>query len=818
MIERMFGGVKTRRYIDIGGGLWHNEKTIVLTVNDGRKRMIRPYSLGNVMLKDAYCVNAFEKDVAYLKELDEERLLAGFYENAGLKNKKMRYGGWENMLIGGHTLGHYLTAAAQAYANALISPSDRKVLFDKIKTIIDGLLECQENSKGKPGFVFGAVVRDPENVELQFDLVEQNRTNIITEAWVPWYTMHKILDGVVNVYELTAYEPALKLGSGIGDWTYGRTSSWSEETHRTVLGIEYGGMNDALYQLYKNTGRAEHLAAAHAFDEDSLFKAVASGEKDILNNHHANTTIPKFLGALNRYLAVGEEAGEYLKYAERFWDMVVTRHTYITGGNSEWEHFGEDYVLDAERTNCNNETCNTYNMLKMSRLLFMVSGERKYADYYENTLINAILSSQNPQTGMTMYFQPMATGYYKVYGEPFDKFWCCTGSGMENFTKLNDSIYFKDGKDIYVNLFLSSELEDKELGIKLIQETALPLENRVCFTIMTKAETEAAIHIRIPSWAEGKSVHISSEGVSVINEEGEYLTVRGGFKDGDKLEVVFGMGVSAEGLPDCDNVFAFRYGPVVLSAGLGNKNMIDGTTGVNVTIPTNKIVESEYLTVAEGSISDFIGNIKEHLLRDGDTLRFILKGTDRELGFTPHYTKTRERYGIYWYFLDKDSDREEEMDRRKEEEKRRLNTLDVVQPGYGQYEMDTLHAMEDKGSVGSTEKGTSRMAAPGGGFGYHMKAVSGSRLLLELHLLREDNGKLLKVFAGDEQIFEGRLHYTGRKEEYVKTLTLPAEMVERQLEKRIVDGEEVSTLFISFKGGMYVGSARVYGFIYLIKD
>ena len=351
--------------------------------------MLHPYCPEQVKITNAYFDNALQKDVEYLKSLDTDRLLAGFYETAGLEMKKMRYGGWENMLIGGHTLGHYLTAAAQGYVNPGVSAEDKEALFDKIKALIDGLLECQAASKGRPGFVFGAVLTDPSNVELQFDYVEQNKTNIITEAWVPWYTMHKILDGVVNVYELTGYEPALKLGSGIGDWTYARTQTWSEETHATVLGIEYGGMNDALYELYKNTKKEEHLKAAHAFDEDRLFKAVYTGEKNVLNNHHANTTIPKFLGALNRYLTLGDEAAEYLEYVKVFWDMVVVRHTYITGGNSEWEHFGEDNVLDTERTNCNNETCNTYNMLKMSRKLFMITADKKYSDYYENTLINA---------------------------------------------------------------------------------------------------------------------------------------------------------------------------------------------------------------------------------------------------------------------------------------------------------------------------------------------------------------------------------------------------------------------------------------------
>lgn len=789
--------------------------------------MSRAYGLGDVLLRDAYCVNAFEKDVAYLKEFDVDRLLAGFYETAGLRMQKMRYPGWESMLIGGHTLGHYLTAAAQGYANAQLAndKESREILYGKIKALIDGLLECQRHSQGKPGFVFGAIIQDPSNVELQFDYVEQNKTNIITEAWVPWYTMHKILDGIVNAYELTSYAPALELASGIGDWTYGRTSSWSEETHRTVLGIEYGGMNDALYALYQHTHKEEHLKAAHAFDEEELFKKVRTGEKNVLNNRHANTTIPKFVGALNRYITLGDEAKEYLEYVEAFWSMVVERHTYVTGGNSEWEHFGEDYVLDAERTNCNNETCNTYNMLKMTRKLFMITGERKYAEYYERTLINAILSSQNPENGMTMYFQPMATGFYKTYGTPFDKFWCCTGSGMENFTKLNDSIYFKEDDGIVVNLFLSSEVTDQDLGIKLIQETDVPGSNVAKFTVrLADGAKENGVHakikIRRPEWSLGASFSVHANEDASSFEENSYFVAQAHWHDGDAIEATFDLRVTAAGLPDCDNVFAFTYGPVLLSADLGTENMIDGKTGVDVTIPTNKIVKSEYLTVLEGTKEDFIAKIDQRFERGSEPCTFTLKGTDQELTFSPHYLKTRERYGIYWYFLDEtgEDDSENLKKQRELEELRKASILDVVQPGYGQYEMDELHAMEDNGSIGVTNNGTSRHATPRGNFGYHMKAVSGEDLVLELHFLREDNGKLLRISIGDEEIFNKRLHYTGKKEEYAYELTVPKELIEKSLEHRTVAGEDVNTVFVKFQGGMFVESARLFGFIYLLKE
>lgn len=607
-------------------------------------QVIEPES---VLMLDAFCVNAFEKEIEYLKKIDIERLLAGFYENAGIASGKIRYGGWENSLIGGHTMGHFLTAISQTYANAACKKEDKELFFSKVKRIVDALAECQKNTKGQPGFIFGATINDPENVELQFDMVEQSKTDIFKEAWVPWYTMHKILDGLINAYRLTGYEEALKVASGIGDWVYNRAGKWNEETHKTVLGIEYGGMNDALYDLYSYTLKEEHLIAALLFDEEDLFKKVASGEKNALNNLHANTTIPKFAGALNRYITVGDEV--YLDYAIKFWDTVVNHHTYATGGNSEWEHFGEDDVLDKERTNCNNETCNTYNMLKMSRKLFMITGDKKYADYYENTFINAILSSQNPKTGMTMYFQPMATGYFKVYSTEFTKFWCCTGTGMENFTKLGDSIYFRDEEGITVNMFLSSEVNCPELGIKLVQESQIPKKDTVRFIVhLTDGiQKEAKIRLRIPSWA--KDASVTADDKKITAEDG-YFCVDGKWKDGDTILYTCKCSVISKGLPDCENVFSFFYGPVLLSADLGCENMTDTTTGVDVTIPSDKQAGEETIKVTEGNVKNFIATIDSHMKRKGETLSFSLEGTDRRLTFSPHYKKARERYGIYWYF------------------------------------------------------------------------------------------------------------------------------------------------------------------------
>lgn len=616
---------------------------------------VKEFSLSEVTLLDEYCVNAFTKEVDYLLSFDADRLLAGFRETAEVDMRgARRYPGWEIHLIGGHTLGHYLTACAQAYSSANISLEDKEELLKKIKALTEGLLECQ--NKVGTGFVFGGRILDKDNIEIQFDHVEQGKTDIIKESWVPWYNMHKVVAGLVDVVKLVGDQTALKVVSGIADWTYNRTSKWGKELNEKVLSIEFGGMNDCLYEVYLLTGKEEHLSAARKFDQVSLFERVLAGApgENVLNNHHANTTIPKFVGAIKTYLVCKEE--RFLEYAKHFWELVVNEHTYITGGNSEWEHFGMDKVLDAERTNCNCETCNVYNMLKMTKLLFQITGDKKYADWYENAYLNTILSSQNPESGMTTYFQPMASGYFKVYGEPFTKFWCCTGSGMENFTKLGESFYFHKGNTLMVNQYRSSKLAWTEKGASFIQNSNLPESDVVEFLV--EKDFDGDIAFRLPNWLAGKA-KVTVNGEDYAYEGLDYALIKGGFKAGTKICLTLPMQVVAYALPDGENTYGFKYGPVVLSALLGKKDMEMTMTGVDVFIPKDRVIEKEYINsesetvkVKKGTVKEFIANINEYMVRDEESkfLRFAMKNIEGNLVYVTHYSQYKERYGLYFRF------------------------------------------------------------------------------------------------------------------------------------------------------------------------
>src|SRR6478609_9167710 len=349
---------------------------------------LQEFSLDQVQITDQYQQNLFAKNVTYLiTTLDSDRLLAGFKAVSTGSNATNLYGGWESQNIRGHSMGHWLSAVAHAYQQTKESDP---ALASQIKLKLDDVISKLKSYQLSSGFLFATPIS-------QFDDMDSGGTN----NWVPYYTLHKILAGLLDVYELEQNPDALAVASKMGDWLYSRASGWNASAKSRVLSSEYGGMNDALYTLYKYTKNANHLTVAHIFDDTSLFTTTAQGT-DTLSGKHANMTIPKFIGALNRYRTIGATETSYLTAADQFMAIVLKSHTYVTGGNSEDEHFHEPGKLDAHRDDVNNETCNAYNMSKLARDLFKVTGDVKYADFYVRIHINEILSSMNPSTGMTI--------------------------------------------------------------------------------------------------------------------------------------------------------------------------------------------------------------------------------------------------------------------------------------------------------------------------------------------------------------------------------------------------------------------------------
>lgn len=803
------------------------------------------FDMGDVIVTDEYEANAFQKDVEYLISLDTDRLLAGFRETAAyaagysddqvkeyMKNATRYGGGWENSLIGGHTMGHYLTALAQAYANPAMKEDDRKKVESIINEIVNSLKECQDMTKGSEicneGYIFGATLKSDfmTNLEKQFDNVEESKANISTQAWVPWYTMHKIIAGLVDVYKQTGNQTALTVASNLGDWVYNRVSKWDEITQNKVLNIEYGGMNDCLYELYKITKKETHAEAAHMFDETALFEKIKAGTVNVLNGKHANTTIPKLLGALNRYEALGESESEYLEYAEAFWDMVIEKHTYLTGGNSEDEHFGADDVLNSERTNCNNETCNTYNMLKLSRELFRITGEKKYADYYENTLQNAIMASQNPETGLMMYFQPMATGYQKVFSTAEESFWCCTGSGMENFTKLNDSIYFYKGNTVVVNQYISSELTWEEQNMKLIQETDFLNSDTASFTIDTISgdELNAGIRFRIPDWAAGEvTVSVDGKETTYSKDTTEYIVIPASdVKKGTKISMIIPKTMVAYNLPDSENTYAFKYGPYVLSAKLGIDKQTTGSHGVSVKVPTTKAVEDDHIFIQSAdTVAGYMAGIADNMVKTDGKMEFTLKGTDCSYVFVPHYSQYTENYGIYWTFsIDADGRTAEQILTAKKETRFNAAKQGAIEAGYGQYE----DGLKEENSAGDSTALT-RYAKAGGYFQYEIPVKTGEDNYLLATFSREDDGKPMKISIGGTEVFNQTLNSAkmdivnetlseeDQKNYYQVAIKLPKDVIDANAKTGSVDASR-KVVEVRFEGTASADSARICSWLY----
>lgn len=725
--------------------------------------------MGDVTLLNPYEQNAFAKEVEYLKSLDADRLLKGFCLIGGVESSAQLYGGWENSAIKGHTLGHYLSALSQAYATC--GDEALKAIADHIVAV---LAQCQDPETGYLAAI-------PESHFIQ---IEQGNTS---GTWVPWYNLHKLMSGLVHAYELTGNEQALTVAAKLGDWVYARTSKWSAATQTTVLNVEYGGMNDVLYQLYSHTKSEKHLSAAHSFDELPLFDALYNGQ-DVLNGKHANTTIPKIIGALQRYIVLGEDEAYYLTVAENFWEIVVSNHTYITGGNSEWEHFGEPNVLDGERTNCNCETCNTYNMLKLTRELFKITGSRKYADYYENTYINAILSSQNPETGMTTYFQPMASGYFKVYSTPDQHFWCCTGSGMENFSKLDDSIYYQDENALYVTRYTSSEVVWPAKALTLTQTTAIPETETARFTVRADAPVQADIVLRIPDWcASAPTVTINGKAAELQPVNG-FLHLHREWQNGDEFELTLPMTVVASALPDNAHVVAFKYGPVVLSADLGQHHMTTGVTGVNVTVPSADTTLSEVVTVADGSIADWLADLPGNLVRTGSELSFTLRGTDRELVFTPHYQQHTSRYGLYFELADAST-------AIQADDEEQYIVIDSLPVANDQYEFS--HNLQGSQTGTGMHKGLNyRHADPGGYFSYDLAVEQQVQNYLCVKYFSGDAGRRFTLLVDGEVLESVTLENVKSGRFYDVYYAIPAALTE---------GKETVTVTFRADQGSYAG-------------
>ncbi len=585
-----------------------------------------PFNLTQVKLLGGPFQEAMERDKSYMLSLDPDRLLHNFRLNAGLPSTAEPLGGWEkpDVELRGHTVGHYLTACALMYA----STGDEK-LKGKADYIVSELAKCQ-NALGPSGYLSAY----PEEF---MDRVETGK-----RVWAPWYTLHKIYAGLLDMYIYFGNNQALEIAKKMADWAKKRTDLLSDDKMQFMLRVEHGGMNEVLRNLYAVTGNRDYFDLARRFDHKAVLDPLAD-HRDKLKGLHVNTQIPKIIGAARAYELTGDKY--YYNVATYFWKEVTEARSYVTGGTSNNEGWESDpYQLSTFIGPNSHETCCTYNMLKLTRHLFTWNPDPSFADYYERALINGILSTQNPGDGMMMYYVPMASGLYKTFMKPLDSFWCCTGTGMENHAKYGDSIYFHDNEGIFVNLFIASELFWPEKGIRLRQETRFPEQEGTTLLIKASKPVELTFRIRIPSWVgPNGGVKVNGQRVNVFSNPASYLAIKRTWKDGDRIEVDLPMYLHLHRMPDNPNMAAIMYGPIVLAGELGAEGLTEekvyGRYG-----PGFDSVPVPHFLVKSEDLNSWLKPAPDKPL----TFTTSNIGIEKDITLVPFYKLFGQRYAIYW--------------------------------------------------------------------------------------------------------------------------------------------------------------------------
>ena len=608
------------------------------------KAPVKAYSfdLQDVKLLPSRFKDNSEREAAWMLSLPNERLLHSFRVNAGMLTDRKSsatkmpqpLGGWEalDMELRGHSIGHLLSGLSLQYAS-----TGDEAFKKKIDSLVSGLAEVQKVlNEG------GYLSAYPQNY------IDRNIAG--TSVWAPWYTLHKIMAGLIDSYWYAGNRQALEVATHMASWAYKKMSPLTEESLARMLRNEFGGMNEAWYNLYSITGNPEHLKLAQMFYHHAVLDPVAQKE-DKLNKMHANTIIPKISGEARAYELTGDEKDKTI--ATYFWDEIIKNHTYAHGGNSDKEHFFEPGKISEHLTGYTGETCNTYNMLKVTRHLFTWSADEKYADYYEQALYNHILGQQDPQTGMVCYFTPMKPGAYRLYSTRDQSFWCCVGSGFESQSKYGEAIYYHDNKGIYVNLFIPSELTWKEKGIKILQETRYPEEETTRFTIQSAPGLNMSLYIRYPSWAvSGASVKVNGKAVKVDQKPGSYITINRKWMGGDKVEVTYPMSLRLVPANDNSKVAAIAYGPVLLAGEMGREGMKAPAPFHDPSDPY-QYYEYDYNIPANiihtlNTNGKLVSGWFKPVVNQPLTFTTTAGIAEKQITLRPYYDVHHERYTVYW--------------------------------------------------------------------------------------------------------------------------------------------------------------------------
>jgi DUF1680 family protein len=595
---------------------------------------LQAFDLTDVDLAEGPFLHAQRMTEAYLLKLQPDRMLHNFRVNAGLKPKASVYGGWESeptwedINCHGHTLGHYLSACALAYR----STNDKR-FKQRVEYIASELAACQRAAGS--GLVC-AFPKGPALVEAHL------RGEKITG--VPWYTLHKVFAGLRDATLLANSETSRAVLLRLADWTVNATRPLSDSQFEAMLNTEHGGMNEVFADLFSINGNSDYRRMAERFSHKAILEPLAKG-RDRLDGLHANTQVPKIVGFQRVYEVTGDT--RYNDAAEFFWRTVALTRSFATGGHGDSEYFFPmadfaKHVFSAKAS----ETCCQHNMLRLTRALFVHHPRAEYADFYERTLYNGILASQDPDSGMVTYFQGARPGYMKLYHTPENSFWCCTGTGMENHVKYRDSIYFHDGQSLYVNLFIPSTVRWKEQNTVLTQTTTFPESPATTLKLQLEHPTEFTLKLRHPRWSKTAVVLVNGKETACSSNPCSFVDVSRTWHSGDVIELQLTMEVATDSAPAAPDIVAFTYGPLVLAGALGREGL---ASGADIIVNEREIGKYNDSSFTPPLLRGDPGTIAQTIRRGDRPNEFLIASAEQKpVRLIPYYRIAHERYATYW--------------------------------------------------------------------------------------------------------------------------------------------------------------------------
>ena len=732
------------------------------------------FPLGDVRLLDSPFKHACELNVKVLLQYDTDRLLAPFLHEAGLPKKAEFFPNWKG--LDGHVAGHYLSAMAIHYAATGNEECKRRMEY-----IITEMRRCQEANGD--GYIGGV----PNGKKL-WNSVKNGNPQVVRDYWVPWYNVHKTFAGLRDAWNYGGNELAKKMFLELCDWGIEVVSPLPDQQMKNMLGSEYGGMNEVYADAYQMTGNERYLWAAKRFGNCYLFDST-SVRRDALDNLHANTQVPKAVG----YQRTGEVSGDPLQTiaGEFFWETVVNNRSLSIGGNSRREHFpSKDDCISYTQDREGPESCNTYNMLKLTHGLFRMNPQAKYADYYERAMFNHILSTQHPDHGGYVYFTSARPAHYRNYSAPNSAMWCCVGTGMENHGKYGEFIYTHSGGSLYVNLFVASELDWKEKGIKLTQHTQFPSEESSTLTVKTGKATPFTMMIRSPWWIQPGQMKITINGndYPVHAEPSSYIAINREWQNGDEIKISTPMKMTIEELPHEPDFISLLRGPIVLGARMGTRDLrglvADDSRWAH--IAHGPLVSLFDTPAIIGTKEEIQSKLEAMQPVAGKPFGFTVPGLFqdakyRDLVLEPFYGIHDSRYMLYWFSTTQQK-YDKTLDDLREGERQKLvldrRTVDAVNTGEQQPEAD--HVMQQRGSqTGVYREERWRNARPGGYFQYVMKTDGRKDLSLMVRYWgNETENRAFNILVDEQILAAENIASKWKKDEFVNVeYKVPEEML-----------------------------------------